>query len=404
MKAIRVLPLALLFVCVSAHAAPEPYRVGPGDVVQITVWGHEDMNRQSAIAESGAMYVPLLGKVPVAGLTCDQIGEKLARLLADGFLRDPQVDITVVEYNSQRVYIHGELRNPQNAPGTYILRSRTTLLELIATYGGTTEQAGSFVIIVRKIRAGKEPEEVSAPAGTEEKPAEDEKAAEEAPDVLKETGVKASELSPEAQRMLYAPTGKTELIKIQLTDLLSGQVKYNLLLQPGDIILIPPRTDPLRKVFVVGDAKRTGPIALTEGMTLAKLITMVGVPVDDEFEVSVYKSGQKKEKARAYTTREVIVEQRAREIGLEDGDFVYFQRSPRKFYVVGQVKAPGAFYFKEGITVREAVVMAGWTTPDAAVGRVKAMRLIDGRWVERSVELDDKVQEGDIITVPERWF
>jgi protein involved in polysaccharide export with SLBB domain len=363
--------------------------VGVRDVLSVQVWGHDDLARRLTVSEKGTLFFPLIGEVRVAGLTCDQVSARLTSLLADGYVREPQVHVEVADYQSQRVFIYGEVVNPQRAPGTYVLKGRTTLLELIAYYGGTTNQADQAVTIVRKTGVRDE-----KPAGA------DEEAASEGG----EPGTDMESLPIEArQKMLMVAEG-TKLIKVKLADLLSGDPKYNPALVDRDIVLIPRRSDQIRRVFIVGDAERTGPMPLSEGMTLAKLITIVGVPVSENVTVSVYASGQKGTDARRFTTSEVILGRKAQALELKDGDFIYFKRDRGTFYVVGEVRQPGAFFHRDKLTVREAIVMAGWTTPEASLSRVKVLRLVGGKWETSPVELNDTVREGDIITVPERWL
>lgn len=128
-------------------AAGEEYRIGPKDVLQISVYGVESMtNLDVTVSEVGRITLPLLGEVDVNGLTKSEVEEKLVRLLKDSFLRNPQVTVLIKQYQSRVVYIIGAVQKP----GVYPLLSRQTLLETLVNAGGPTPQAGLEVIVVRK--------------------------------------------------------------------------------------------------------------------------------------------------------------------------------------------------------------------------------------------------------------
>jgi len=135
-------------------AAPEPaptppvldYQVGPGDVLQVTVFGNEDLSRLPTIQPSGAITMPLLGDVPVVGLSVSEIQRKLTTLLAKDYLVNPQVEVKVKEFHSQFVTVVGEV----NSPGRKPLRGRTRLFDVLIDAGGFTPRASGEVTITRR--------------------------------------------------------------------------------------------------------------------------------------------------------------------------------------------------------------------------------------------------------------
>jgi polysaccharide export outer membrane protein len=129
----------------SSVAAPD-YRVGPGDVLEVTVFGNEDLSRTSTIQTSGVIALPLLGEVEVAGLTLPEVQRKLTTLLARDFLVNPQVEVKVKEYQSQFVSVVGEV----NSPGRKPLRGKTRLIDVLVEAGGFTPRASGDVQIARR--------------------------------------------------------------------------------------------------------------------------------------------------------------------------------------------------------------------------------------------------------------
>jgi polysaccharide export outer membrane protein len=97
-----------------------------------------------------------LGEVSVKGLTLPQISQKIASLLSDGYIVNPQVSIFIQEFRSKKAFIIGEV----NKPGLYVLPGQTTLLSLLSEAGGLTKNAGDKAIIKRKKNPTDEEESV----------------------------------------------------------------------------------------------------------------------------------------------------------------------------------------------------------------------------------------------------
>ena len=89
-----------------------PYRVGPGDVVQITVFEVDELSQSAVVTEQGSIPLPLVGEVGVDGLTTSEIEAKLTSLFTQDLLRNPQISVRVEEFRSQPVSILGAGREP----------------------------------------------------------------------------------------------------------------------------------------------------------------------------------------------------------------------------------------------------------------------------------------------------
>ncbi len=121
------------------------YQVGPGDVLQVTVFGNEDLSRIPTVQTNGNVTLPLLGEVPVAGRTVAQVQREITARLGKDYLVNPQVEVKVSEYHSQFVSVVGEV----NAPGRKPLRGRTRLIDALVEAGGFTPRASGEVLIAR---------------------------------------------------------------------------------------------------------------------------------------------------------------------------------------------------------------------------------------------------------------
>lgn len=169
LRAVSVLVVALP-VLAQNRLIPDPgisgdYLLGPGDVLRVDVFEVEDLSGLTSVAPDGAVGVPLVGRVPAAGLTAVDVEREIERRLADGLLNDPQVSVSIEEHRSQPVSVVGAVKEP----GVYQLRGRRRLVDVVALAGGLAPEAGEHVVLVRggkAVSAGEKPGgEGSSPAG-----------------------------------------------------------------------------------------------------------------------------------------------------------------------------------------------------------------------------------------------
>ena len=121
------------------------YQVGPGDILEVTVIGNDEASRVPTVQTNGAVTLPLLGEVQVAGLTVAEIQRKVTNLLEKDYLVKPQVEVKVREFHSQFVSVVGEV----NSPGRKPLRGRTRLIDALSESGGFKTTASGEVVITR---------------------------------------------------------------------------------------------------------------------------------------------------------------------------------------------------------------------------------------------------------------
>jgi polysaccharide export outer membrane protein len=127
------------------------YIIGSEDVLYIHVWKEEHLSRTVPVRIDGKISIPLVDEIQAAGLTPLQLKELLMKRLKE-FVDIPNISVMVMEANSFKVYISGQVRNP----GVYRLRSETTLLQIIPMVGGFTEWANQKKILIIRKENGKE--------------------------------------------------------------------------------------------------------------------------------------------------------------------------------------------------------------------------------------------------------
>ncbi len=237
-----VLLLVLAFVArAGAARAADDYEIGPGDVLRIAVLGQAAMSGDFAVDSEGMLAFPVLGKLKASEHTARELERKLTTLLADGYVKRPQVSVSVQEYKSQRVFVTGEFARP----GPYSLRSDRSLLAFLSELGPLGPNAGHEVLVIRPpVGSASGPVPLTA--------------------VLPEGGPVT------AGAPLDVPDA--EVFRVSLQELQSGNPERNILLQPGDTVYLPRAA----QIYITGAVARPGSYRFQEGTTLMQALIAAG--------------------------------------------------------------------------------------------------------------------------------
>ena len=127
----------------AAPISPDQYRIGPEDLLAVSVWKNDAMSRIVPVRPDGMISLPLLDDVQAAGLTPMQLRDVIIKKLSD-YMPAPEVSVIVNEVRSFKVSVMGEVSKPSR----YELRSATTVLDVLAQAGGFTQFANRSKIVV----------------------------------------------------------------------------------------------------------------------------------------------------------------------------------------------------------------------------------------------------------------
>lgn len=245
-------------------------RIGSGDLLQIDVFGLDELDRRARVLGDGTISLPLLGRISVAGTTVAEAEKLIADLLADRqILHDPQVTLFVEELVSHTVSIQGAVHRP----GVYPLAGRNTLLHLLGAAGGLSGQRGDRIIILRSDESGQE----------------------------------AERLEIDVWRLVE-----------------EGDASLNLPLQAGDIVMVPRERE--LRVYVTGAVRNPGPVSYSssEGITVLQAITAAGGPTEraNLKNVHVIRSPADGSEKRTEVNLKRIQAGKAEDVALERNDTV----------------------------------------------------------------------------------
>jgi polysaccharide export outer membrane protein len=143
----NVLCLFILFVS-NALAADTVYTIGPGDVLEISVWRDDSLSRELVVPPDGIISFPLIGDVNIIGMTVADLRKNVTQKLSE-YVPDATVTIIMKQFNSLRAYVIGKVKNA----GMYSISLDTNVMQILSMAGGLNPYASEDSIhILRQIR------------------------------------------------------------------------------------------------------------------------------------------------------------------------------------------------------------------------------------------------------------
>lgn len=133
-----------------APASSERYVIGPEDVLEIAVWRNTELSKVVTVRPDGKISLPLVGELKASGLTPEELRVSIVERLKE-FQQTVVASVIVQSVNSYRIYILGEVR----LPGTYVLKTNTSVLQAISLAGGFSQfSSKNKIIVIRKSAGG----------------------------------------------------------------------------------------------------------------------------------------------------------------------------------------------------------------------------------------------------------
>ena len=259
--------------------ASTDYPVGPGDVIEISVPGMDDLkDRIVRVSGEGQIELPLLGKLDVGGMTEKGVRDKLKNALTK-YMYNPQVDVFVKEYHSRQVAVVGAVRKP----GLIMLTGAgESILDAITQAGGLTADAADEIVILPQVQGGhgklqqlaaayeQDPKSSGSaikPDGSRNQPREQTQPS--TPDVSRDTPHTGITMASLGQNISNGPA----LVIPLKSGAFQGSLSYtNMPVEPGDIIVVPGGGN----VMVTGWVQRPGFFSVGSGLTVLGAVGSAG--------------------------------------------------------------------------------------------------------------------------------
>jgi polysaccharide export outer membrane protein len=257
----------------SLNAAPQmsDYVLGEGDLMQMSVFGIDDLKAETRIGARGFVSLPLLGSVKLKGLTTREAEQTIENLYKGKYVKDPHVTVFIKEHVTQKITIIGAV----SKPGTYDYFGRQRLLDVLALAGGLGEKAGNLIQVRKFEREGEK-----------------------------------------NRQTLFIDM--TELIK-------KGRAELNLMIERGDIIFVPEAG----VFFADGAVRKPGSYPIQESMNLGQAIVAAGglTPYADSDNIKLVRYERDGRHHVVKFCYSDIEQGGARQIQIQDGDLLFVEAS-----------------------------------------------------------------------------
>jgi len=293
--------LAVLALAVAAagvaRAQGTAYRLGPGDVLEVSVWGFPDLTRTVVVRPDGRISLPLVGEVDAAGRTTEELQRELTRRFAV-YVRNPQVAVIVREFRKVRVSVLGHV----GRPGTFELLPPVRVLDALSSAGGLLEGADRRG--ARLIRAD----------GT--------------------------------------------VLSLDLERAERGDPSQNPLLETGDALVVPE--DLVGFVFVLGEVNKPGAFRLKGEMRVLEALALAGGLTEKAGVERAYVLRDRTQRLPVDLAALLTRGEDRHNVPLQPGDLVFVPEDlENRVYVLGDVNRPGVFPLRQAPTVLAAITQAG---------------------------------------------
>jgi polysaccharide biosynthesis/export protein len=267
----------------------QDYLLGPGDIIEATVFGIEDLKKKALTLDSeGKISLPFINTVELIGLTPRESEVKIATLYEASVMKNPQVSVSVKEYRSQFINVLGAVLKP----GSYQLTRRAFLVDALAMAGGLLADKAESKVYVHR-----------------------------------------AALTTASQAKVASGVGTNESLEIDLVQLLEkGDISLNIPIYAGDVISVPERVEHF--FYVLGDVNKGGAFEIKKGeqITLMKALASAGgmMPTAKASKVAIIRSGPDGKTKQTPINASKLLKGEIEDVAIAQNDVVFVPGSTTK--------------------------------------------------------------------------
>lgn len=344
-----VMAFALLLTVFGVQAANEDqqdYVLGAGDMIRVSVYGSPDLATEARITSAGAISFPLIGDVKIGGNSPGEAEKIIGDLLEKGgFVKQPQVNLVVQQFQSQMVSVLGDV----NRPGRYPLDRPTSLSDVLAMAGGVNGN-GSEIVTVISQRAGK--------------------------------------------------SLKRDFDLRELTS--KGNTEQNPKVSGSDVIYVNAR-----EVSVLGQVNRPGMYSIVSGVrSVLDFLSQAGGISPAGAETIIVTTARNGKLIKHEIDVDQLFKQGdlSTNFELAAGDSIYVPRYPM-FYIYGEVQRPGAYRLERKMTVTQALSLGGGLTMRGTERGIRIKRRDEkGQLQTVDAQMGDELKPDDVLYLRESLY
>jgi len=350
---------------IPVDTASSTYKLQPYDLIDVEVYGEADLHKPARLGSDGTVLLPLIGSVQVGGLTVADATDLIARRYGNGFVKNPSVLITVLQYRKSTFSILGQVERP----GIYEIPegAHVTILDALSQAGGYSPNAAQNSVTVKR-----------------------------------------------------TVDGRDTTMKIRAGDMAQNTDAVPFEVLPGDSILVPSSQYQNSNFSILGQVAKPGLYAIPEGahVSIIEAVSLAGGYTTSAGQNSITVKRKVDGKLQILTVKANDMANDPSTVPFEvlPGDSILVPYRNSSFSILGQVDKPGIYEIPEGahLNIIDAVLMAGGFTRLAAQNSVSVKRTVNGKLMTFKVKAADMADEpdvvpfevlpGDIIKVNESWY
>lgn len=341
------------------------YRLQPYDLIDVDVYSEDDLHKPARLGADGTVLLPLIGSVKLGGLSVAEATDLIRQRYANGFVKNPSVSVTVLQYRKSTFSILGQV----DRPGIYEIPegAHVNIIDAISLAAGYLPKADQNDVTVKR-----------------------------------------------------TVDGQVQTIKVKAGDMAQDPNATPFEILPGDTVMVPAASYHNSAFSILGQVEKPGVYEIPEGshLSIVEAISLAGgyTPAAAENDVAVKRMVDGK--LSILKVKAADMAQNADVVPFEilPGDIVMVELRNSSFSILGQANWPGIYEIPEGghVNIIEAVLMAGGYTRTAAQNSVTVKRMVDGKPKIYKVKAGAMAQDaelspfeilpGDIVKVNESWY
>ena len=350
---------------IASDTASSTYQLQPYDLIDVDVYSEADLHKPARLGSDGTVLLPLIGSVKLGGLTVADATDLITKKYAAGFVKNPSVLITVLQYRKSSFSILGQI----GKPGMFEIPegASVSIVEAVSMAGGFSANAAQNAVIVKR-----------------------------------------------------TVDGKPTTLRVRAGDMAADPNVEPFEVQPGDAILVTAAEIQKSSFTLLGQVSKPGLFQIPEGahLTIIDAISMAGgfTATASQNAVAVKRMAKGNLTILTVKARDMTEDPNLAPFEIQPGDSITVPFRSSTFSILGQVTKPGIYGIEEGthLNIINAILMAGGYTRLAAQNGVTVKRTVNGKLTTIKVHAGDMADEanivpfevlpGDIVKVPETWY